>query len=485
MKNDSQKIDPTSWLDWIVLIYGIFVTLFLVSSVIIIIVKRNYAPIKITNVRLLIIMEIAGILHIWAALVTHEHFIWLAELEHKNCMFWNYWLQFFFGLFPWIFSTFIRLLTYASIFSICLNETGVARIKRYKWLSIFIIGFPLLLILSLSSMNNAVSFDTNTGKCTSTLELKIALLFWVTVLGLILIITLYLANSSLSEDPFGEFSPLKKVIFFGIVVIFFNAIIIMSNFLHNTFLRSIATANVISLYFFSTIIFIGKQLFKAVLPNNSTHQYNTLFTELQGTTRAKLWHVSSIVRDPESGLIGILQDFLEYCQTQSTIEIPIKNVYLRVKATFLVDFYNTATLWKEKGRVYFKDDNKTLKEDYDFQGYAWWTNDGVEIITQYMDESGQNYAYLDKLFDCSSVGGQEFKFTLFDHIVNKVFDLLDDSFGEAYLETEIYQRMICTNNHGFTEKLEVYKHQVVLNRLSNAKLVNPGMNFKKTLEETE
>lgn len=333
----SKLIEPVSWLDWLTFGYVCFVILSLGGAGIFIYLNRNYPPLRQRNVPGLIAVVISGIIHTFAAIIVNNHFPWLSFLEHKNCVFWNYWLQYFVGLGIWFSAIALRLVTYGSIFMANVSDVGVKRLQKLKYLLILFFEGPLLVILIRFTRAKSSYFDNSLDICTSGFEFKLSLLLWVLFATGSLMAILWIVHKAVVRDHFYEVNMLWQIIIVGLLIIVLNGNIILFDLMNYKVARFIVTCNIGTLHLFTVCRLSLFRIYKCITRDTS---YLRKFSLMQREYLIPISNFSDMQDDPIKE--EITSAFLAYCRTQPILKI---NDF-KVDPNSLVDAYMELSLWK-------------------------------------------------------------------------------------------------------------------------------------------
>lgn len=420
------RADPTSWQDWAVFVYALLGVITLASSVGIIAWKRNYCPIRTRNAPLLVMMGISGILHVVGALVSDEHFLWLSRVEHSGCVFWNFWVQYFLGLFPWYSCILIRLITYGTVFSDKVSNVGIRRFHKFRWAVPVLIGIPLFTLFLWMSLMNRSYFDGHLQKCQSYLGFKIGLLIWIVVCGGLLIFLAYLSKKWIRNDYEKEFRVLWPILLVGILVIITNGIIIFLGILGYAYARSFVTANVVTLHVFSMLRLAGYRMYKAVVKDG---RYDARYSKLQGSYEIDLESVSEVRH-----IQGVEGDFLTYCCDAPQLNLENYGAGGIVDTLALVDCYRDICKW-EKEYADMDSDEKITRH--------------VDMVNKYFisDESNYIHVHLDMAVTIMNV--EHRTENIFREVKAWIFDILDTNLGTDYVRKVLPHRTIFADDFSY------------------------------------
>ncbi len=444
------------WETWITFMLICVISIIILFCIIVIICVKHLSPIKSKNVPLLLIMAISGLIHIWAVVIANGHFPWLSYIEHTSCVFWNYWFQYFFGLCPWFIAITIRLITYGCTFSRYLTDIGYERIRNYKWIFILLTEIlPLFIILIFITITKGSYFDESIHKCQSLIEFKLILLIWIIIIGLILILFMCFINLDIIDDC-AEFKAISQIIFFGIIVVFFNGFITFLDLKNNTYIRPIATLSVALFHIFSLLRICGLCLYKLII-NDQTYVQN--FDIIQDNQKLNLFNITEIKDDnPE-----IFKDFIDYCEDKPLIKT--KSTKQIIIPSNLVLCYKEIQTWKELS-IYNSNDvdhNKKLKEKH------------INIINQFLlnttTHPNPKYIHFENSVTELMNGDINSK-DLFKEIEKWIINNLNVFFGLNYLQRDIYQRSIYIDNEYLRDKFIDIQSKKSKKRQKKEKLID-------------
>ena len=448
----SKLIEPVSWLDWVTLSYVCIVILLLSIGGALIFRNRNYAPLKERNVPGLITIAISGIIHTFATIIVNNHFPWLSFLEHKNCVFWNYWLQYFVGLGVWFTAITLRLVTYGGAFMGSVSDAGVRRIQKGKYILIPIIEGPLLIILIHFTRTQASYFDTSLDICTSNFAFKLALLLWVLFAAGTLIGILWVVHRAVERDYLSEVYLLWQIILVGLFIVCVNANLILFGLMNYKIARFLVTSNVGTLHLFTLCRLALYRLYKCLRSDSS---YLDKFDETQNNY---LIPVENFADFEESGVkIDAINKFLSYCRNQPILKIENESI----DPNNLVDAYMELKMW----HITFK----RVREDKKYD----------DICERFILSGGKQYIPTPNSIK-NPIYHSEKTSKTFAPFFKYIWDILEKNFSYGFLNSD---RMI-TDDSDFFNYAE---HNKIQKRLEGANLIHKfkGVTEVRNSEELE
>ncbi len=300
-----------TWPDWATLAYAAVAVVLLAAGSAFVWCKRRYPPLKARNVPLMLVMAAAGAVHVTAALVANGHFGVLAATEHRQCVLWNYWLQYMLGVCPWLVGVFVRLLTYASVFARQLTNVGSERARRYRWLLAAAIAVPLLALCLWLTAYGGAEFDGARARCHSELLFKMLLLAWVLFWMAVLTMGACLARCSMDADYADEFAPLVQTIVLGAIVVGVNGFAQFSGSIELVLWRTVATCSVATLHVFTFGRLVGLRAYYSVAGSN---RYADWFMGRLLQFDLKLDGMEELRQCRD-----VLDDFVEHCLDQPVV----------------------------------------------------------------------------------------------------------------------------------------------------------------------
>ncbi len=448
------------WQDWVIFVLICIISVILLYCIGAIMYLKNRNPlIKSKNVPLLCIMGISGLIHIWSVTICNNHFSWLSSIEYNNCVLWNYWFQYFFGLCPWFIAIIIRLITYGSTFSRHLTNIGYEKLRIYKWICpILFIVLPLFILLISITITKGSYFDESIQKCQSLIGFKLLLFIWIMFLGLILIISMCFINFDIMDDYDGEFKIISHIILFSIIVVFFNGFIAFLGLTKNhVYARFFATLSIALFHIFSFLRICGLPLYKSLI-NDKTYLHE--FFVNQNKQVLNLFSIKEIKSDiPE-----IFDDFLDYCMDK-----PLKSTI--INPSNLVLCYKSIQIWKNS----FDKVNPYLNLNIVFKERKQKHQD---IINQFLldptDHNDPKYIKFQDSIQDIMTGNINSK-NLFLKVEEWIIEVLDSSFGSNYLQKDIYKRNLYINNAFIAENFINIKLAKSRKRQINENLIDKSI----------
>lgn len=419
--DDAAAAAATSWQDWFTLAFVIGSITVLMIGTASAFIRRTYPPLQAKNVPLLIVMGIAGVIHILAILVYNAHFSELLAIEHLSCVTWNYWLPYFFGLCPWFIGVFVRLITYGSIYSGHLSDLGYECIRKYKWLCAILISLPLFVILILLTVFRGSSIDLEDGRCHSVIEFKATVTAWILIIGLGLCISTFIMKRDIVRDYHNEFRPLVQIIIIGTIVLCVNGTIVFFELHLDAYWRGIATCNIAFLHVFSFARIAAFDLISAMI---NDERYAQTFRKGQREQEINLLSID----DVKTLLPEVFNDFIQYCSENRPM-IDLENGHGIVKPLYLVNCYTEIIKWKG---------------DFDQSEFKKHRVEKLSKIVNKYFYDYQNCEYIHLSGDMLNKFVIETETTRdsFREIENWIVETLDSFFGKDYLCTDIRDRVI-------------------------------------------
>jgi len=292
---------------WVAL-YAAVAVVALCIIAIMLLVKRNYQPLRVRNVPLLTIMCIGGSVHIMAAVVANRHFAFLTRLESSACVFWGYWLPYGVGVTTWFSAFYLRLWMYTSALSMWCTRDGAKRARTHWKYIVAVVCSPIWAILIVGTAKHLSVADASTGLCESALGLKVSVAIWISVCTLVLIASVISFRIGLAGDLLQEFPPIALIATMGVVVVTATAVVFIGDWVDYVWARSCVTFSVATLYLWSFGVVAGKPLFRALQGNRG---YAALVSSsMHGGATLPVDSMRSI----STNAPAIFGDFMVYCE---------------------------------------------------------------------------------------------------------------------------------------------------------------------------
>ncbi len=245
-------VEPTLIWDYIVLGGALFFTIYGIIIIIILTKNRNaYLPLKTKNVPNLVIIIVAGIMHVWGTFLANDHIEAFRYIKHIDCTLWSYVLQYALGLNIWFSAILYRCTSYGLLFGSMKPGNCFANRDKIRILLMVALSLPICTICLLVFILNGSVYSEEMGTCMSKKIWKGAVLLWI-VMGLIVLalFTLFVRNR-VTDKFYDESKIMKGIAKWSILIITFNAAISFSEFINFSLGRSFFTLNIIFLHFYA------------------------------------------------------------------------------------------------------------------------------------------------------------------------------------------------------------------------------------------
>ncbi len=247
----ANRIDPTSYADWIVVGWSGFaiVCLYLVDLFCWYYKKNSIVSVK--NRPLLFVTSIFGTIHIVGTLIANDHIEALREIRAFNCPLWTFWIQHVLGTAPWVAVQVCRLLIYANIYNII-------NFPRWRKTWLFGISFSLIIAptLALSSLVTAFKgsvYNAEVGTCVTSSLWKNILICWMACLLILLYLVVRKIGVQIRNEYLNDYRKMTDILVIGTACfVAYGIINLYFGFGHSQW-RSIATALIGFIHVFSKV----------------------------------------------------------------------------------------------------------------------------------------------------------------------------------------------------------------------------------------
>ncbi len=404
------EAEPTSWQDWIAIVYACSVLSVLCAILSVVVVNRNYAPIRARNAPLLCAMGAAGAAHIVAALVCNEHIDWLSRAERFGCVAWNYWAQYFFGLFAWYVCVFVRLGVYGSSLSSRLSDLGAERARRYRWAIAPIIEIPIACILLWMTLSGASRYDPASDRCVSPLGFKLAVLAWVVLWAAALVVFGRIVHHGMEADYEREVRVLWNIVVFGGIVVSVNGFIVLGGLMTSSYARSTATINIATLHLFAVGRLAGFRAYRSIV---RSADYDGDYRLLQADYRVELESLKEVEH-----IDGITSSFMTYCCTAPLFNLGTEGAGGTVDPMNMTRCHSEIVQWELN---FDRCDQQTR------------TNMHIQIVDAYLIREANRYIHLDPEITLDVMNSGALSKLSFDDVKQWISKVLDETFGADFL----------------------------------------------------
>ncbi len=446
-------MEQTCVFDWMIFAYVLIGVILLAVSACAILYWRSYPPLRMRNPPLLAAMCFTGIVHIISAAVADEHFVWLSRLERANCVMWNFWLPYFIGLLPWYCCMYLRIMVYASAFSMKLTELGSMRVLKYRWAVIPSIALPVLLLFSWTTLVGGSYLSPELGRCQSDLVYKVLLLVWIVFCASLLLALSYFARRTMRQDYENEFEMLWRIAILGSVVLAANAVGILLGLQKYCLGRTAITGNVVTLHLFSVFSLVGDRMYKAILKDKA---YDRVHAESQEMYAVSLEGAHELV-----GMPHVAHDFLEYCENMPRISCENMGI-MEPESDGLVDpkclvlGYKAMQEWQSKFGSMTREE---IKQRH------------LHIVRTYLlsDSSEPVCANLDLV--TAAMNTDRKSRDTFSPIASWIYSQLNQNFGVYYVRSEAPERRPWSHQFDQQQLLQCAEKKKAHHRLQNAGLL--------------
>ncbi len=460
--NNDNPVQPTGLPDWIALCYISTATVAILISIIIMLIRGGkYAPLRAKDVPKIIVMGIFGLIHIWFAFMTNEHFEFLTRLQRFQCSVFSFWLQYLLGLNMWFIVLVLRLETYIWIFSERTKNVTKLKFRVVQLITTLALTIPLIGLCIIVSSTNGSIWDEGKRQCTTDILYKFILLGWIVAEMILLITIFFMMKKILTSNYYKEYEPLGNIILLGITIIIVNGFIVVFGGLSYSIGRAIATILIGTLHVFTLFRLAGYTLWKATICDN---RYATRFITSQKNALVGVYRMEDIIDDPENG--EIIDDFLKYCNQQKDFSYTDPNregVKFTVYPIKLAKCREDMIVWRQK-----RENNRDVKNECfdilrkyimcpDSSEYISPNTKLVHAITQtdvilnefqpISNQEESHYATsVNTLNRNDASSGKEsdslIPVTLFDPLIRWIVLHLGQFWGKSYLTTDIRERSI-------------------------------------------
>ena len=305
----------TEWSDYITLTYYIIANIIFFLLLLIIYIKRKtYRPLRMKHTKLITLMIIAAIIHTLAVFIGNDHFSILGDdnkpVPRFVCFLFNFLLPYLFALNIWFYVLNLRLIIYG--YTIKISRAKPKYIKKMKFILFILIFVPLFIILFSTFFKNSISYDEEFNRCESSLLLKILIIGNIIYNVLILMFNLYRNRKAVNLNYFDEFVPVKNIIKVGTIIIIINISIVLFGLISYSLARSIYTSLIITLYLYSIIQLIGKEIYYSLSHN---YKYAKKFDN-----KHKYLLINKLTSMKQmQGIDVIMNDFFNFCSEKNML----------------------------------------------------------------------------------------------------------------------------------------------------------------------
>lgn len=457
--NNDNPVQPTGIADWIALGYISIVSFAMVFSIIVMLLRgRKYAPLRVKDVPKMIVMAIFGLIHIWFAFMTNEHFPLLNQLQRMECSVFSFWLQYLLGLNMWFVVLILRLETYIWIFSERIRDVTKNQFRATKFMTSIVLTIPLATLFIVLSSTNGSTWDEESSRCTTALPYKLILLGWI-IFEMILLITFFFTlKGILTANYYKEYESLGNIILLGITIIIINGFIVFFGGLSYSIGRSVATILIGTLHIFSLLRIAGLNIWRAATCDK---KHARAFLENQQHALVGVKHVEEIKDDDE-----IINDFLNYCRGQKGVSFKRQDedVTIKVEPTILSECREEMIAWKmgmENGRLiemasleiirkfianpqskkYIFPPTKIVRDLSEDEFVSKELKMNINPVDLARRRSTSNLNEIEPL-EARPESDARPPTTLFDPLIDWIVKRLDEFWGQGYLERAIFKRPI-------------------------------------------
>ena len=180
-------LDPTSSLDYCLLIFCVIVSIVLIGGSLVVLRKRKFAPLKALGIKKLVLMNAMALVHIWAAFIANEHFPILHMINYDTCIIWTFWLQYTIGSGTWFSLFVIRLLDYGYTFTRRMRGVLPHNFRFLKIVVVAVIILPIWMISIGVALLHGSQYSQERKSCSTDPEWKVLLLIWYIICSVIII----------------------------------------------------------------------------------------------------------------------------------------------------------------------------------------------------------------------------------------------------------------------------------------------------------
>ena len=334
--------DPTGWQDWVAFGWIASVTCIQIIFVLLIIVKRHYAPVRLKSTPNLLALMLFGQVHMWATFVANDHFWFWTFARHADCALWSYWLQYFVGLNGWLLVLVARLWNHGYVFARRLRAMSYRMRIALHWVAYAAIALPLAVLCAAVSYYDADAVDGDLGTCHVSFAWRAMLMVWMVIASCVVATVASYVDQDMRRSHKGHFRPLKHVVYAGVFVIASCASIALTGMLPNVWFRLAFTSVVGAFHAFVPVRLVGYRVYKA------------LRGDVDYAASASRGPMSFDVKYQSIRELAVaggqkLDAFFDYCCAQDPIDYKSSHGTLasRLHPGHAVDLYKNILIWRK------------------------------------------------------------------------------------------------------------------------------------------
>ena len=305
-----------TWLDVVAVVYAAVSIVYLIVIMVSLVVVRNKPFMAARGARFMAIMCWAGVVHIVAATVSHQHSTDIEALERQSCVLWGYWLPYMaVGL--WFTCQYLQTLTYTAMLSRSFSERGARRlIFSRPLIGAFILIPPTVINLIVTFSPSVTYVDGDKNVCVSKIWAKLVVAGWIATCITVLASTLVWFRRSLARDAVRELPRQGVVLSVSVAAALAQAfvIVVASRGFDDVANRLVATVTIATMYTLSICILAQRPLWKIMHKNDG---YQLAETEKLQTLQQPITSILTLMDrsadDPSTALVLIVADFLLWC----------------------------------------------------------------------------------------------------------------------------------------------------------------------------
>ncbi len=352
--------EPTTVYDWIIFGWLVFASSFVIASSVLIMIKRKrYAPLRTTTTANLLMMGTFGIVHGWSAFLSNQHFDMWLPITLVDCSLWTYWIQFGVGLSGWLIALLNRMLSHGFVLNQKMMYAGAFKRFSARAFVFLAVAAPIVGICFWMSRSEATAYDPRMRGCYTPPQWKGLVSAWM-VWSLVLLCGLNVAvERGTRKGHMSEYRTVRTIVVLATLTVLVNNFLSFTGLINFSVGRCAYTFLLSFVYLVSFSKLSSYKIYKALRGDKAYER-----RVLSDFRSCVVVHnsVRDLVRSPQ-----LMEKFLVWCRNQDAGSIPRNRVYGTIASpsdppfgrgtdpiffqpTHVVDCYRRVREWKELSR---------------------------------------------------------------------------------------------------------------------------------------
>ncbi len=290
---EAPQREETGILDWITLVILITFTVIILVSLMILWKRRVRSPlVRMKDPPKIVWGTGFALIHVWSTFIVNAHLwpegepVWLGR---QCCICWTLWMQYVFGLQPWITMLTVRILNYGWVFHRRFRRFSATQRDIIQWLVVLFSMGPLCVMAIVFTMTvdrSNVLYSSNHHSTCGGLALitKTFLSLWFILWLFILMCTIIRLRRSVENRFLHEYQPLKRLTLVGTGILLLCSALSITSAIWESWGRTLFTLSIMVLHGYTFFCLMGHPLLLAFTGRDEDPQFAiTLEQELSPT----------------------------------------------------------------------------------------------------------------------------------------------------------------------------------------------------------